>query len=240
MHRVAILQMGEKFTPYAMPMKDAQFVQTKEMNIRDIARFWGLPLYKLQEGKESYSSNDQQDIDYLKNTLDPLLVQFEQEMRLKLFSPSEQKRRYIRYNRSAQLRADLKTRGEYLKLMVLTGIYTLNEARAYEELNQYEPGGENPADRLMVSLNYTTLDNLEEHQAARTVQPINTEKSPRDPLDDPKEDQETDGGEDDDEEGDTGSGVAAGSARRGRRKAADRRVRGEMGAAQQPHLWPLD
>lgn len=178
MHRVAVLDLNQKFIPLNMPLKDAQFIETKQSNIRDIARFWGIPLYKLFEGKEAYSSNEQQDLDYMKNSLDPVLVQYEQELRLKLLTKPERKKRYFRFNRSAQLRADLKTRSEYLKLMVDMGIYTRNEARAYEELNPYKPGGDNPADKLTVSLNYTTIDQLEKIKAAGQGTDTNSNSSP--------------------------------------------------------------
>ena len=158
MHRVAVLNMNEKFTALNMPIKDAQYIETREMNIRDIARFWRMPLYKLQEGKEAYNSNEQQNLDYLVSSLDPVLVGYEQEYRLKLLARSEQKKRYYRFNRTAILRTDLKSRAEFLRLMVEAGIYTVNEARAYEELNRYEPGSKNPADQLKASLNYVSID----------------------------------------------------------------------------------
>lgn len=160
MHRVAVLNVGEKFTAMDMPLKDAQFVESRQFNIAEIARFWGMPLYKLQEGKQAYSSNEQQALDYLANPLDAILVQYEQEYRRKLLSPGEQKKRYFRFNRAALLRTDVTARGAFLKTMVEAGIYTRNEARAYEELNAYR-GNDNPADRLFVSKNYASIENID-------------------------------------------------------------------------------
>lgn len=170
MHRLAVLDMNQKFTPLSMPIKDAQFIETRQMNIRDIARYWKMPLYKLQEGKEAYSSNEMQNLDYLVSTLDTILVRYEQEFRLKLLSRTEQKKRYYRFNRSALLRADAKSRAEFLKIMVESGLYTVNEARAYEEMNRYQPGSENPADQLRASLNFVPLENWGKTQPA----PANT------------------------------------------------------------------
>jgi len=161
MHRVAVLNLGEKFTRIDMPLKDAQFVESRQFNITEIARFWGMPLYKLQEGKQAYNSNEQQALDYLGNPLDAILVQYEQEYRRKLLSASEQKKRYFRFNRTALLRTDSTARGAFLKTMVDTGIYTRNEARAYEELNAYRTGDENPANRLFVSKNFASIENVD-------------------------------------------------------------------------------
>jgi len=173
MHRVAVLNLGEEFTPVNMPLKDAQFVETKATNIADIARFLKMPLYKLQEGKQAYNSNEQQELNYLVSTLDPNLKQYEEEFDLKLFSLREQKKYYARFNRNALLRIDVNARKSFLTAMTQGGIYSLSEARAYEELNRYEPGAENPADRLLVSRNYVFLDDLEKTigQPANDTQP---------------------------------------------------------------------
>jgi HK97 family phage portal protein len=160
MHRVAVLNMGEKFTALNMPLKDAQFVESKKANIGDVSRFWKFPLYKQQEGDQSYNANEQQGIDYVTNTLDPILVQYDQEYTLKMFSTRERKKYFARVNRAAQLRANLTARASFLQGMTQNGIYTLAEARAYEELNQYQPGAENPAERLLVSRNYIFLEDL--------------------------------------------------------------------------------
>lgn len=57
-HRLAILDLGLKYTPLSS-------------SNRDIARFFGVPLYKLQEGKQSYESNEQNAIEYVVSTLHP-------------------------------------------------------------------------------------------------------------------------------------------------------------------------
>jgi HK97 family phage portal protein len=160
MHKIAILDLGQKFTALDMPLADAQYIETKIANIADIARFLKMPLYKLGEGKQAYNSNEQQNLDYLGTTLDPICVQHEQEYDLKLFSRREQTKWYGRINRAALLRTDLAALRAYLEGMVQNGIYTQNEARAYLEMNRYKPGAENPADRLLVSRNYVHLDDL--------------------------------------------------------------------------------
>ena len=48
--------------------------------MEEISRFTGIPLYKLQAGKQSYQSNEQQGIDYVVNTLQPIVTQWEQEL----------------------------------------------------------------------------------------------------------------------------------------------------------------
>lgn len=160
MHRVAVLDLGQKFTKLDMSLQDAQFVESGKANIASVSRFWKFPLYKQQEGNQSYNANEMQGIDYVTTTLDPILVQYDQEYSLKLFSRREWKKFYVKVNRAAQLRADLAARRAFLEGMVQNGIYTQNEARAFEELNRYKPNPENPADRLLVSRNYVFLEDL--------------------------------------------------------------------------------
>ena len=70
-HRIAILDLDLDYKPIAASNQEAQFVENKEVSIRDIARYFGIPRYKLGEGKESYSSNEQNAIEYVVGTLHP-------------------------------------------------------------------------------------------------------------------------------------------------------------------------
>ena len=72
-HRVAILDLDLKYTPISASNQEAQFIENKEVSIRDIARYFGVPLYKLGEGKESYSSNEQNAIETALTSLDGTL-----------------------------------------------------------------------------------------------------------------------------------------------------------------------
>ena len=58
------------------------------------------------------------------------------------------------------MRADSKTRSEYYKEMIGIGIMSINEARVLEELDSIGEMG----DKHFISLNYTTLDTIEDHQ----------------------------------------------------------------------------
>ena len=77
-HRVAILDLGLDYKPIAASNQEAQFIESKEVSIRDIARYFGVPLYKLGEGKEAYSSNEQNAIEYVVGTLHPIVTQYEE------------------------------------------------------------------------------------------------------------------------------------------------------------------
>jgi len=129
-----------KFEPITLKPVDAQFLESIQENDVEIANFFGLPLYKLNQGKQSYQSNDQQDFDYLKTTLDTYLVQWEQSAALKWLSEAEQNYTYFRFNRDALLRTDAKTRAETLEKRIFSGQLTTNEARQIEDMPSYTGG----------------------------------------------------------------------------------------------------
>ena len=75
-HRTAILDLGLKYTSIAGTNRDAQFVENKQLTVTDIARYFGVPLYKLNEGKQAYGSNEQNAIEYVVGTLHPIVTQY--------------------------------------------------------------------------------------------------------------------------------------------------------------------
>lgn len=129
-----------KFEPITLKPVDAQFLESIQENDVEIANFFGVPLYKLNQGKQSYQSNEQQNLDYLNTTLDPYLVQWEQAAALKWLTEEEQNYMYFRFNRDALLRTDAKTRAETLEKRIFSGQLTPNEARQIEDQSAYTGG----------------------------------------------------------------------------------------------------
>lgn len=153
-HRVAILDHGLKYSSLSSSNRDAQFVESKEVSVRDIARFFGVPLYKLQEGKQSYESNEQNSIEYVVSTLHPIVSQYEEEQTWKLLLPLDRRAGLeIRINLMAELRGDSKTRGAWYAAMRNIGVFSVNDIRALEDLPDVEGG-----DSRYASLNNVPLE----------------------------------------------------------------------------------
>ena len=153
-HRIAILDHGLKYTPMAATNKDAQFVESKEVSVKDIARFFGVPLYKLQEGKQAYGSNEQNAIEYVVSTLHPIISQYEEEQTWKLLPLSDQRAGLeIRINLMAELKGDTASRANWYKTMTEVSAFCPNDILALEDMPDVEGG-----DRRRASLNYVPLD----------------------------------------------------------------------------------
>lgn len=153
-HRIAILDLGLTYKPLAATNKDAQFVENKEVTVKDIARFFGVPLYKLQEGKQAYSSNEQNAIEYVVSTLHPAVTQYEEEQTWKLLPGFDlRKGMEIRINLMAELKGDTSSRAAWYQTMTEISAFCPNDILALEDMPDV-PGG----DRRRASLNYVPLD----------------------------------------------------------------------------------
>ncbi len=152
-HRVAILDFGLDYKPLSVSNQDAQFIESREVSVRDIARYFGVPLYKLQEGKQAYGSNEQNAIEYVVGTLHPNVSQYEEERTWKLLTRSQVDAGLeVRINMMAELRGDTSARGQWYKDMLQEGPFSVNDVRALEDMPDV-PGG----DERRASLNYVPL-----------------------------------------------------------------------------------
>lgn len=131
----------DRFETITMKPTDAQFLELIAATDADIANFFDFPLHKLNMGKQSYESNEQQELNYVKTCLNQFCVQIEQVGRLKWIDARDQPFQYLRFNRDALLQTDAKTRTEILVKRIQSGILTPNEARQIEDMNVY-PGGD--------------------------------------------------------------------------------------------------
>ncbi|MEG0780333.1 MAG: phage portal protein [Oscillospiraceae bacterium] len=163
--RLAVLDLGLTYQPIAVSNRDAQFVENKEISVRDIARFFKVPLYKLQEGKQAYGSNEQNAIEYVVGTLHPTVTQYEQEMTYKLLFAGDVAKHYeVRMNMMAELRGDTGARAAWYKTLRDIGYFSVNDICALEDTPQVEGG-----DVRLASLNHVPLDLFRELSIARNT-----------------------------------------------------------------------
>ena len=164
-HRVAILDLGLDYKPLASSNADAQFIESQDVSVKDLARYFGVPLYKLQEGKQSYSSNEQNAIEYVVGTLHPIVAQYEEELSYKLLTDRELRQGLeIRINLMAELKGDTAARAEWYRIMLDEGPFSVNDVRALEDLPDV-PGG----DTHRASLNFVPLEDWAELSRIRAA-----------------------------------------------------------------------
>ena len=157
--KIAVLDNGLEYSPISMSQSDAQFIESKEISVADIARYFLVPLYKLQAGKQTYDSNEQNSIEYVKTTLAPTVKQYEEEFTFKCLFESEYKKgQEVNINMNAELRGDMASRAEWYRVMRNVGAYSVDEIRDYEDMPKAE-GGET----RLAPLNQIPLHQMENY-----------------------------------------------------------------------------
>lgn len=152
--KVAVLDLGLKYQSISMNNTDAQFVESSELRVADVCRFFGVPLHLAYAGKQSYQSNEQNGIEYVTYTLMGYDTQWGQEDTYKLMFPGD-RARGLRIKREMKvfLRGDTEAQAAWLKAMREIGAYCADEIRALDDLPAI-PGGK----EYYSSLNYVPLE----------------------------------------------------------------------------------
>lgn len=154
--RTAVLDLGLKYQPIAMNNTDAQFVESNDITVADIARFFGTPLHVLMSGKQSYESNEQNRVEFVQTTALAAVTAYEDEDSFKLLSGTDQEKQYrIRRNMDAALRGDTASRAKFYQTMREIGVYSVNDILALED-RENVPGG----NARLASLNYVPLEDF--------------------------------------------------------------------------------
>lgn len=176
-HRLMLLEEGMKPEKIGIPPEDSQFLESRQFQITDMARWTNLPVHKLKEmTKSSFNNIESENASYVVDSLLPWFIRFEQNYDMQLVSKPQQKQNfYFKHNFEGLLRANSKDRAQFYKVMIGSTIMTPNEAREKEDLNP----SDNPlADELFVSVSTIPLSKLEEYLAKNqgsTPKPIEGE-----------------------------------------------------------------
>ena len=152
---VAVLEGNMDFQPITVNPADAQLLETRQFNVIDICRFFGVsPVKAFDLSKSSYSTVEATQLAFLTDTLNPLLEKIELEFERKLYKPSERSTIDVRFDTSVLLRADKASQASYYNTLFQIGVITPNEIRKALDLEPLENG-----DKSFVQVNVMTLDN---------------------------------------------------------------------------------
>lgn len=130
-----MLEEGMKLSagPTVMNAQDAQLIESRAMEIREIANYVGVPAHRLGDvATRTYASAEQDYQVFLEDTVDPDLVELEQALSRVLLTDDEQQSEdvVIRFDRTRLGRADVKSQAEADK-SALAGVpyRTIDEVR---------------------------------------------------------------------------------------------------------------
>lgn len=137
-----ILEQGMKWNaaPTISP-EDAQFIETSQMRVEEICRWFGVPPHKVGHLLRATNNNiEQQSLDFLSDTVAPWAELVEQEMNWKLLLPEERGTFYIEHLTQAIIAMDANARGQFYERLMRISAITPDEVRDRENLNRYEDG----------------------------------------------------------------------------------------------------
>jgi len=159
-HRLLLLEEGMKIEKVGVPPEDSQFLESRQFQIPEIARWFNLPPHKLKDlTRSSFNNIESEQTSFVIDSLLPWLVRLEQNYNMQLLTPSDKSlsgygRLYFKHIVEGLLRGDAAARGTFYREMFNIGAMSINEIREKEDLDPVEGG-----DIHLVPLNMTALEN---------------------------------------------------------------------------------
>ena len=158
-HKVAVLEEGLKYTLISISPNEAQFLETRKFQIDEIARIFRVPPHMVGDlEKSSFSNIEQQSLEFVKYTLDPWVVRWEQSLYRALLSSDEKNTYFFKFNLEGLLRGDYQSRMQGYSIGIQNGFMCPNDVRELENLDLIpdELGG----NKYMVNGNMVDLANV--------------------------------------------------------------------------------
>ncbi len=135
-NKVAVLEEGMKYTPISINPAEAQFLETRNFQITEIARIFRVPPHLIgQLEKATFSNIEQQSLEYVTYTLRPWICRLEQAMARRLFTEEEKKIYFVKFNVDGLLRGDYQSRMNGYAVGIQNGFMSPNDVRTLENLD---------------------------------------------------------------------------------------------------------
>lgn len=157
-HIPAVLENGAKATVLNISQEDAQFLQSREFDLRMLANILFLPSSKLNDvAKVAYNSLEQENQSLLDEAFEPWFVLWEEELEFKLLTEQQKQvdSHEIKFERRKLVQTPFKDLVEGCNKAILAGWMGRDEARSWFDLNPIPEGKGQP---FFVPVNVTETD----------------------------------------------------------------------------------
>lgn len=159
---VGVTEGNMSYKPVTINPVDAQMIETRQFNVVDICRFFGVsPVKAFDLTKSSYSTVEATQLSFLTDTLAPMLENLELEFKRKVFRPSERSYVEVQFDTSNLLRADKAAQATWMKTMYEMAVMTPNEARRMNNMEKVPNGDQPLVNNAMVPLEYVANKKFE-------------------------------------------------------------------------------
>lgn len=100
-----------KFQSIGIPPDQAQFLETRKFQLDEIARLFRIPPHMIGDlDRSSFSNIEQQSLRFVKYTLNPWVIRWEQAIQKSLLNPKEKGKYFVKFNVDGLLRGDYESR----------------------------------------------------------------------------------------------------------------------------------
>jgi HK97 family phage portal protein len=173
-----VFEEGMKYERIGIPPEDAQFLESRNAQVRDIARWYRVPPHKIADLSDAKWANIEfQAIDFVTDAILPWACRMEQEANAKLFGRNNRGTVYTKLNLAGLLRGDMKSRYDSYAVGRQWGWLSANDVRALEDSNPIPNG-----DLYLVPSNMTTPQILKKGPQQAAPNPA---EPPEDPMEPP-------------------------------------------------------
>ncbi|UTH13301.1 phage portal protein [Macrococcus equipercicus] len=163
---IAVVDGALEFQTITIPQKDAQFIESMKFNKLQIASIFKVPPHKVGElDRATFSNIEQQSLQYVINTIQPLVTNFEEELNTKLLNiVDEQAGRYCKFNLEAELRGDSESRAKFYETMQKIGSYSINDILGFEDMELLD---DDIGNMRFGNLNLVPIDIMRDYQLSK-------------------------------------------------------------------------
>ncbi len=170
--RTAVLPHGIKVKELSGTNESSQLIETRRYQVEDIARAFRVPVYMIGDlTKSSYSSVEQQGLDFVTFTLVPWLRRWEGAVRRDLILDDDNY--FAEFDVRGLLRGDNAGRAQYFRDLWQLGVLSINEIRSAEGMNPIDGG-----DKRFVQVNMALLESFVVEPPEPEVEPAAEEPAP--------------------------------------------------------------
>jgi len=153
-HRITILEEGVSWAQIGIPPENAQFLESRKFQVREMARILHLPPHIIADlDQATFSNIEQQSLELVMYHLMPDFIRWEQAAKLRLLPGAENKKYFTEFLVVGLLRGDTATRYKAYAVGRQWGWLSANDIRELENMN---PLPDDQGDIYMVPLNMTT------------------------------------------------------------------------------------
>jgi HK97 family phage portal protein len=131
-----MLQNGVDFKALSLTPADAEYIRTHNLTAIDICSIYGVPPHKIAIlDRATFSNIEHQGIEYVQETLLPIVKNWEPELKRKLLPQDLKKNHHYRFNLEGRMRGDTISRMRAYAIARQWGWLSADEIRELENMN---------------------------------------------------------------------------------------------------------